>query len=109
MRVPDRNGFSGLNPALGKRKIVVLALFGLLLLLGLAVHRDYGVSWDEPFQREYARDVFAYVSQGDQSLFEGPNQYYGPAFELALLLCEKTDELRAGQDLSDVVTPHRPG
>ena len=27
----------------------------------------------------------------------------------ALFLCEKTDELRAGQYLSDVVTPHRPG
>jgi SAM-dependent methyltransferase len=26
----------------------------------------------------------------------------------ALFLCEKTDELRAGDDLSDVVTPHRP-
>ena len=26
----------------------------------------------------------------------------------ALFLCEKTDELRAGEDLSDVVTPHRP-
>jgi SAM-dependent methyltransferase len=26
----------------------------------------------------------------------------------ALFLCEKTDELREGADLSDVVTPHRP-
>jgi len=26
----------------------------------------------------------------------------------ALFLCEKTDELEAGTDLSDVVTPHRP-
>ena len=26
----------------------------------------------------------------------------------ALFLCEKTDELRDGADLADVVTPHRP-
>jgi SAM-dependent methyltransferase len=33
---------------------------------------------------------------------------YRPRSSEALFLCEKTDELR-GDDLSDVVTPHRPG
>ena len=33
---------------------------------------------------------------------------YRPGTSEALLLCEKTDELRTGDDLSDVVTPHRP-
>ena len=33
---------------------------------------------------------------------------YRPATSEALFLCEKTDELRDGADLSDVVTPHRP-
>jgi SAM-dependent methyltransferase len=32
---------------------------------------------------------------------------YRPASSEALFLCEKTDELREGADLSDVVTPHR--
>ena len=32
----------------------------------------------------------------------------GPGSSEALFLCEKTDELRDGADLSDVVTPHRP-
>ncbi|QJX46881.1 hypothetical protein HMJ29_08015 [Hymenobacter taeanensis] len=30
------------------RRWVVGTFFGLLVLLGLALHRDYGVSWDEP-------------------------------------------------------------
>jgi SAM-dependent methyltransferase len=33
---------------------------------------------------------------------------YRPGTSEALFLCEKTDELREGADLSDVVTPHRP-
>jgi SAM-dependent methyltransferase len=33
---------------------------------------------------------------------------YRPGSSEALFLCEKTDELEAGTDLSDVVTPHRP-
>jgi SAM-dependent methyltransferase len=32
---------------------------------------------------------------------------YRPGTSEALFLCEKTDELREGDDLSDVVTPHR--
>ena len=34
---------------------------------------------------------------------------YRPGSSEALFLCEKTDELRDDADLSDVVTPHRPG
>jgi hypothetical protein len=33
---------------------------------------------------------------------------YRPGSSEALFLCEKTDELRVDDDLSDVVTPHRP-
>jgi hypothetical protein len=33
---------------------------------------------------------------------------YRPGSSEALFLCEKTDELGAGSDLADVVTPHRP-
>ena len=33
---------------------------------------------------------------------------YRPGSSEALFLCEKTDELREGVDLADVVTPHRP-
>jgi hypothetical protein len=91
--------FIGRNPASGKKKIAVLAVFGLLLALGLGIHRDYGVSWDEPFQLEYGRAALSYITEGDQTMFEGPNQYYGPAFELALLVCEKAFGLVDSRDV----------
>jgi hypothetical protein len=33
---------------------------------------------------------------------------YRPGSSEALFLCEKTDELKDGADLADVVAPHRP-
>lgn len=37
-----------LSSPVAVRNVVVGSFFGLLLLLGFALHRDYGVSWDEP-------------------------------------------------------------
>ena len=35
----------------GRLHLPVILFFAALLALGLAIHRDYGISWDEPFQR----------------------------------------------------------
>ena len=35
----------------GRLHLPVILFFTALLALGLAIHRDYGISWDEPFQR----------------------------------------------------------
>jgi hypothetical protein len=32
-------------------RLPLVLFFAALLALGLAIHRDYGISWDEPFQR----------------------------------------------------------
>jgi len=32
-------------------RLPVVLFFAAVLALGLAIHRDYGISWDEPFQR----------------------------------------------------------
>jgi len=58
--------------------------------VGAAIFRDYGISWDESFQRKYGQQVYAYVTEGNQRMLEGPMKYYGPAFELGLLSFEKT-------------------
>jgi Gpi18-like mannosyltransferase len=71
-----------------KKKIVVPVFFCLLLAIGLWVHKDYGISWDEPFQRDYGHAVYNYVTKGDPTMLEGPNKYYGPAFEMLLLFLE---------------------
>ena len=43
--------------------LVVGGFFGLLLLLGLALHRDYGVSWDEPNNHLNGLVTIKYVAQ----------------------------------------------
>ena len=35
----------------GRLHLPVILFFAALLALGLAVHRDYGISWDEPHER----------------------------------------------------------
>jgi hypothetical protein len=72
-----------------------VVFFALLLLAGLLVFRDYGISWDEPFQRAYGLAVYDFATSGNPDLFESPNKYYGPAFETLLVLVEK------GLDLKD--------
>jgi hypothetical protein len=80
-------------------KAITAGFFGLLLAVGILVHDDYGVSWDEPFQKEYGRDVHAYVTHGDTRMLEGPNRYYGPAFEILLLSVERGLNLRDSRDI----------
>lgn len=76
-----------------------LVLLLALLATGFALHRDYGVPWDEPIQRNYGQLVSRYVLQGDTRLFSDPNRVYGPAHELALLAAER---LLHARDTPDV-------
>lgn len=72
------------------RVAAVAGFFCLLLVIGLLSFKDYGISWDEPFQKEYGQAVYDYVTRGDERMLEGVNRYYGPAFELLLLLLERS-------------------
>jgi hypothetical protein len=48
-RAARRRGFSAL----------ALALLAATVVTGYLIHRDYGVSWDEPIQHGYGRTVAA--------------------------------------------------
>jgi hypothetical protein len=61
----------------------VIILIGVLFILGIATFRDYGIPWDEKFQREIAEQNYNYVLNGDQSLLTFKDRYYGPIFEIA--------------------------
>jgi hypothetical protein len=50
-------------PFTGWRRIFPAAFFGLLLLLGLWLHRDYGVSWDEPTDHQNGAVSGRYVAE----------------------------------------------
>jgi len=80
-------------------RLIALAGVAFVMVVGFALHRDYGVPWDEPFQRGYGQLVTRYVFSGNPALFRDPYRVYGPAHELLLLGAETV--LRA-RDSADV-------
>ena len=77
------------SPSVHTVRTITLAFFGLVLIVGVLAFDDYGVSWDEPFQRDYGRAVYDCIAHGDTRMLEGPNRYYGPIFEMTLLGIER--------------------
>jgi hypothetical protein len=77
----------------------VCVLIAGLLITGLGLYRDYGISWDEPVQREYGTQVYAYAFGDDESLLADRHRVYGPVFEVLLVSLEKGLGL---EDLRDI-------
>lgn len=82
-----------------KRHAAALALFAAVLAIGVAVHADFGISWDEPIQRSYGRTVANYVFKGQDGLFRDSNRVYGSAYELVLLAFERVRRARDGPEI----------
>jgi hypothetical protein len=94
-------------------KYALVALFFLaLLVLGLSVYRDYGISWDEANQRltgavtvKYLAEMFhiptsiAPWTQGVPSLAEYRDRDYGVAFEAPAFVLEKLFRLTDSRDI----------
>ena len=89
---------AALNFLVVRSGLIVCALF---LLTGLATAGDYGQGADELFQRQIAQANRDYIrGQGDS--FESlpyPFAFYGPAFELPLLLVEQALGLTEGYQI----------
>lgn len=68
--------------------VLPFLLFGALLLLGLSIHRDFGVSLDELVQQDYGRAVLSFYTQGDRRFLGLHEAWYGPLFELACAFAE---------------------
>jgi len=62
----------------------LVALYVFILMNGLLIYRDYGISWDEPDQVQVGIQNYRYIFQGDPALFTYTIQYNGPFFELIL-------------------------
>lgn len=63
-------------------KIATAVFFAALVALGVAIHRDYGLSWDEPVSHKNGEVSLAYVLRGDPELWTYRERYYGVLFEL---------------------------
>ncbi|MBC6612366.1 hypothetical protein H8B15_15680 [Hymenobacter sp. BT507] len=80
------------------KNIVVLLFFSAILVLGLCIYRDYGVSWDEPVDRANGAVNLKYVAErltpqlirqnaayaAIPSLADYPDNDHGVAFELPM-------------------------
>src|SRR6185369_13278495 len=63
--------------------------FAVLLAGGIIIHRDYGVSWDDPVQRRLGLATWDYVTGKNHDLLTLINRYYNPFIEAVEVLPEK--------------------
>ncbi len=66
--------------------LMVGVFFTALLLLGLWIYRDYGISWDESTQVELGIRTYRYVMKHDSALLAWRDRSYGPFFEILLVI-----------------------
>jgi len=88
-----------------KPKALAVIFFGLFLLVGLAVFRDYGVGWDEWKNRNYGKITIDHILGKNQDAdYYDPDDFWnpthgqfakthGPVFEVALVIAERTLKL----------------
>jgi len=70
-----------------------ILLFTIALIIAFATYKDYGISWDESTQWRLGTETYNYVFHGSQDLLSSNARYYGPAFELPLVIIEKALKL----------------
>lgn len=73
-------------PNLPKEKLFQIFFFILVLGIGLLVFKDFGVHYDEKCLIDIGIHNYRYINQGDQALLTFQDRYYGPFFELPLLI-----------------------
>lgn len=80
-----------------KYKIFVCIFFLLFLLIGIGIYKDYGISRDEPVQRDTGIIALEYVMGENQNLLTYRDKYYGQIFEILLVIVERA--LHLTQDI----------
>jgi hypothetical protein len=67
-----------------------ILLFILSLLAGILTYQDFGISWDEPVQREMGYVSYNYIFENDTTLNHYLERDHGVGFELPLVFVEKS-------------------
>jgi hypothetical protein len=73
-----------------KKHLPFIIFFAIFLVIGLAVYRDYGVSWDEYQQMKIGELNAKYALKSDPELLSFKDRYYGPVFEAPLWILTRT-------------------
>jgi hypothetical protein len=83
------------------QRVCACLVFILFLGVGIAVYRDYGLSWDEPISRDNnGVPNYKFLIQLKQATILGTGEkYHGPAFEIVLILMEKAFRLEDPREI----------
>ncbi len=77
-----------------------IVLFIVALAIGLLTYQDYGIGWDEPYQRAPTILTYDYMFHGSQEMFKKEeDNNHGAGFELVLLFIEKGLHLTDTRDI----------
>jgi hypothetical protein len=79
--------------------IIVISVFVIYLIIGLSVYRDYGISTDETAQMQLGIYNYDYIRGRSTDLFQAGNSYYGPVFQLILVIISKLLRVTALRDI----------
>ena len=66
-----------------------ILFFAILLLIGIIIRGDYGVSWDEPVQHDLGLATWDYVTGKNSNFFSNENCYLNPFIALLETLPQK--------------------
>ena len=86
-------------------RAAAVLLFALLLFYGLKAYNDYGLSWDEPIERQSGLVTYKYLHPEDSTLItdtvnfntvpdlhDYQYRYYGVAVQYPLVLAESASD-----------------
>ncbi|MFI5196943.1 MAG: phospholipid carrier-dependent glycosyltransferase, partial [Chitinophagales bacterium] len=66
-----------------------IVMFAIAFIIGLVIYKDYGICWDEPFQRGPGLLSYDFIFNGNEDLFNKSTDNHGAGFELLLVMIEK--------------------
>lgn len=67
-----------------KHRLISWAIFIAMVVVGLLIHRDYGISWDEPIQKDIGKEAYHYIHGQPNEYLEMKDKVYGVVFELGI-------------------------
>ena len=76
-----------------------LILFIIAAVIGLAVYQDYGMAWDEPFQRDFGLISYDCFLGGSKNQLINTVNYHGCGFEIVLAVIEKWLNITDSRDI----------
>lgn len=67
-----------------QQKLISWLLFATLMVVGISIHRDFGISWDEPIQKDIGKEAYFYINGQPNEYLELKDRVYGVVFELGI-------------------------